>query len=443
MPLEEITKPSAPAARRPRLPIMMRPERPAGAPPGSGVRRRPAPLTPAIFSLAPPTAELAAAPPQSHRQTVCRLLAALFDNPRSSELYSSIETLEQIAPQVETLLREHGPLGEITPRDEERYSLHLARAQLSVRLKLDAQGGISVALFDPPERLANFAEVLADLLSLPGQLSLRMERDGRQTHEVRTRGRPPAVGSAFKLGVLAAVQDKVRAGDVTWDTVLRLGEADRSLPGGILQDWPADTPLTLASLAQLMITGNDNTATDMLMHFVGRDAVAVKLGVEGPVPTTLEVFKLRDAATQELAGRWAEGNAATRLEVLEMLAALPRPEPFALKGGDQRFESEWQVGPERLCRLLEETAGLSFFTAAGNEAAGDAPDEENGESAVGFSGGSELGALTYATRLVTRDARVHCVVVSWNAADGGEQDSDRFTLAYRSLLRVLREPALQ
>ncbi|WP_445681635.1 serine hydrolase [Radicibacter daui] len=443
MPLEEITKPSAPAVRRQRLPLMMRPERPSGTPPGTGARGRPAPLMPAIFSLAPPTAELAAAPPQSHRQKVCRLLAALFDTPRTGELYSSIETLEQIAPQVEALLREHGPLGEITPRDEERYSLHLAKAQLSVRLKLDAQGAISVALFDPPERLANFAEVLADLLSLPGQLSLRMERDGRQTHEVRTKGRPPAVGSAFKLGVLAAVQDKVRAGDVTWDTVLRLGEADRSLPGGILQDWPADTPLTLASLAQLMITGNDNTATDMLMHFVGRDAVAAKLGVEGPVPTTLEVFKLRDAATEELAGRWAEGDAATRLEVLERLAALPRPEPFALTGGDQRFESEWQVGPERLCRLLEETAGLSFFTAAGNAAAGDTPDEENGESAVGFSGGSELGALTYATRLVTRDARVHCVVVSWNAADGGEQDSDRFTLAYRSLLRVLREPALQ
>src|SRR3546814_5944919 len=86
-----------------------------------------------------------------------------------------------------------------------------------------------------------------------------------------------------------------------------------------------------------------------------------------------------------------DGDSAARLEMLETLTAMPRPEPFALKGDDQRFEGEWQVGPERLCRLLEETAGLSFFGAAGNAATGDASDEENGESAVGFSGGSELG----------------------------------------------------
>jgi hypothetical protein len=442
MPLEEITKPAPPAPRRQLPPTLMRtnnPDRPAG----TATRLRPPPLSATIFSLAPPTAELAAAPPQSPRQKLSRTLAALFDNPRAAELYTSTEALEQIAPQVEALVREHGALGEITPRDEERYTLHLIRAQVSVRLRTDAQGGISVALFDPPERLANFAEVLADLLSLPGQLSLRMERNVRQTHEVKTRGRPLAVGSAFKLGVLAAVQDKVKTGDVNWETVLRLTEKDRSLPGGILQDWPLDTPLTLASLAQLMITGNDNTATDMLMHFVGREAVAAKLGVEGPVPTTLEVFKLRGAVPEELATRWGEGNAATRLEVLEALIALPRPEPFSLKGDDQRFESEWQVGPERLCRLLEETAGLSFFNAQGNAATGDAAEEESGESAVGFTGGSELGALTYATRLVTRDAGIHCVVVSWNAHEAEENDSDRFTLAYRSLLRVLREPALQ
>lgn len=52
---------------------------------------------------------------------------------------------------------------------------------------------------------------------------------------------------------------------------MTLGE--KSLPGGILQNWPKGAPLTLHTLAGLMISQSDNTAADTLLEILGRDVV--------------------------------------------------------------------------------------------------------------------------------------------------------------------------
>src|SRR5690606_39753601 len=50
-----------------------------------------------------------------------------------------------------------------------------------------------------------------------------------------------------------------------------LEAGDVSLPTGILQEWPVGTPMTIQSLATLMISISDNTATDVLLRVAGRD----------------------------------------------------------------------------------------------------------------------------------------------------------------------------
>ena len=83
----------------------------------------------------------------------------------------------------------------------------------------------------------------------------------------------PAVGSAFKLAVLAALKDQVAAGALAWDDVATLEAGHISLPSGILQAWPVGSPLTIHTLASLMISVSDNTATDALIALLGRDLI--------------------------------------------------------------------------------------------------------------------------------------------------------------------------
>ena len=50
------------------------------------------------------------------------------------------------------------------------------------------------------------------------------------------------IGSAFKLYILATLVDK----RVKWDEVVRLEDRYKSLPSGVLLDWPDGSPLTRA-----------------------------------------------------------------------------------------------------------------------------------------------------------------------------------------------------
>jgi beta-lactamase class A len=60
---------------------------------------------------------------------------------------------------------------------------------------------------------------------------------------------PLAVGSAFKLTILAAWQNQITRRKHTWDEVVRLKAAWKSLPSSIVKDWPGGSPLTLHTLA--------------------------------------------------------------------------------------------------------------------------------------------------------------------------------------------------
>ena len=75
--------------------------------------------------------------------------------------------------------------------------------------------------------------VLAELRALPGQTSLAIARlgDGAPAlvagHEP---DRPLAIGSTFKLVILAELSRQVRAGERRWSDVVTLDR--RSIPGG-------------------------------------------------------------------------------------------------------------------------------------------------------------------------------------------------------------------
>src|SRR5690606_12929077 len=115
----------------------------------------------------------------------------------------------------------------------------------------DDQGRIDGIYFYPPRlRAGEIDAFAAEIAALPGETSLLVVKDGQviADHQAEL---PLAVGSSFKLAVLAALKEEVLAGVRSWGDVLLLTDEAKSLPMGILQEWPAGSPLTLQTLASL------------------------------------------------------------------------------------------------------------------------------------------------------------------------------------------------
>ena len=135
-----------------------------------------------------------------------------------------------------------------------------------MHVALDADGRIAALLLSPPvARTASLDDALAKLRAAAPQTSYLI-LEGRTQVAALDADRPLAVGSAFKLAVLAALREHVAAGHSSWRDIVPLRAADKSLPSGTYQDWPDGAPITLDTYAAQMISISDNTAADALIH---------------------------------------------------------------------------------------------------------------------------------------------------------------------------------
>ncbi|MDP9264710.1 MAG: class A beta-lactamase-related serine hydrolase [Chloroflexota bacterium] len=79
--------------------------------------------------------------------------------------------------------------------------------------------------------------------------------------------------SVIKLPILVALYEEVVRGTVDLTERVTYRAAGRVAGSGVLQDLDDGLALTVRDLATLMITVSDNTATDLLLERVGKDAV--------------------------------------------------------------------------------------------------------------------------------------------------------------------------
>lgn len=84
---------------------------------------------------------------------------------------------------------------------------------------------------------------------------------------------PFPTASAYKLYILAELFRKVYAGECSLSDRLPLTDAVKSPGSGVLQHIDAGAGLTLKDYATLMMIISDNTATDVLFNFLGRDNI--------------------------------------------------------------------------------------------------------------------------------------------------------------------------
>ncbi len=188
---------------------------------------------------------------------------------------------------------------------------------------------LAIGFFIGPARpdAKSLNDVIAQLQSLPGATSLLVaviKPDGLHPIAQLNADKTMAVGSTFKLYVLAELIHEIDTQQRHWADVIDLEPSARSLPSGFLNKWPAGAPLTLHTLAALMISQSDNTAADQLIHLLGRDNIEKMLSVTGhhqpqrtiPFLTTLEMFKLKGEPSGKLVADYLAAGAADRLKLL-------------------------------------------------------------------------------------------------------------------------------
>ncbi len=297
---------------------------------------------------------------------------------------------------------------------------------------------------------ADVASVFGEMAGLPGEVSLaaaRLEEDGPANFLTEKADRPLAIGSAFKLVLLAELVRQVKAGERRWSDVVPLGAP--SLPSGFLQDWPKGSPLTLHSLAALMISQSDNSAADTLLALLGRDKVErllPELGLRSPERnrpflSTREAFvlKLGDPA---LLARWTAADEAGRRALLPQLALVDASTLDPTRHGGRPAgiaAAEWFASPSDLVRTLDWICRSDDRTALGLLAInpGLGPALAKDFDYFGFKGGSEPGVLNLSFLLKTRSGRWLAVSATWND-EAAPLDEPRFIALMSRLLTLLR-----
>ena len=294
-------------------------------------------------------------------------------------------------------------------------------------------------------------DILAAIDALPGRQGLLIQQldggDGPPIAALDPDGRY-AIASAFKLYILAELDRAIQAGERQWSDVVQLGP--KSHPSGVSQNWADRALVTLQTLATLMISISDNSATDTLIRVIGQDRLAAIVTATGHHnPAELRPFLMtRQASALKMpvhADRRAQFLAAGPAERTTLLAKFDpaltlESLDFRILTGRPNFidQLEWFATPQDMIKLLqyidqnasEETrAILAINPGIGSDAA-------RKWAYFGYKGGSEPGVLSYNFLLRAKSGQGYAVSVNWNNDEHSLQESELLALT-TSLINLL------
>jgi hypothetical protein len=274
----------------------------------------------------------------------------------------------------------------------------------------------------------SLSKLSTEFSNLPGKSAFLIARHGRGGNPepvaaVNTND-SLAVGSTFKLWVLAEAVAQVKSGKRSWSDVIPLGQP--SLPSGITQDWPTGVPMTLHSLASLMISISDNSATDTLMAALGRNAIDNRVAAISPanaprtlpVLTTLEAFMLKTPRFSGERRAWETGSMKSRRALLNSLRPSVAQIDRAAFGDRPAFIEtiEWFSASIDIASTFEALRQSNNKEAMAILAINrPLPASEIRRFAyVGYKGGSEAGVMSMSYLLQSKTGEWYTVTGTWN-----------------------------
>lgn len=413
-------------------------------------------LAPAIVASSPAIAQQAPVADAALTQRIEGLPAILRGEGDYAAYFSPAfqkavpkETFASLTAQLATTLGRPLAIASVTPASawSATVTVRYERGTATVQIVVDPSAPHSVTgLRVTGTELANdsWQKLSADLSALPGRTAFGVYRLGEGApvplgalHDETAM----PIGSGFKLWVLGTLADEIAAGKRRWSDVVPIGAA--SLPSGVLQSWPAGAPVTLHTLATLMISVSDNTATDTLMRLLGRTAIeahARGTGIGLPLLTTREAVAIK--SDPALTARWIKASPGARDAILRDDAARfagAKLDVAALSGAPKANDSvEWFASPRSIAgeldRLRRSSDPMVRRILAVNPGTSATVAERFGY--LGYKGGSEPGVIALNYLVQDKGGAWFAVAGAWNRPDATVDEAAFVTTMGRALTLI-------
>lgn len=302
----------------------------------------------------------------------------------------------------------------------------------------------------------SFDKVADALAALPGQagfLVAALDEAGMHPLASANADRQFAVGSTFKLDILDELAAQVAAGKRRWSDVVPLSHFSFSSAG--TANWPADTPVTLQTLANWMISVSDNGATDTLIHLLGRDAIERRMRMAGhsdpsrniPLLTTVEAFALKGNNFSDLRSVFIKADDVAQRKLIDGnrdRLVLANVDGVSFTAGPRFIETlEWFASPNDIGRLMADLRARQSETLLAAMAInnGVGPVAAAEWTYLGYKGGSENGVLSMSLLGKRKsDANWFVVTASWNNPDANVATETLIGLVTRLLALAAHGP---
>src|SRR3989338_6518387 len=140
-----------------------------------------------------------------------------------------------------------------------------------------------------------------------------------------------ALASGFKLYILRSLLNKIETKNLSWQQEFPIQPKWKSLPSGIMHTWPDGQRISIKDYAKFMISISDNTATDHLLHIIGRTYIESQLAhmrnsffsMNTPFLSTMEMFKIKWALPLEKIHAFIAAEVKEKRSTLKELSSIP------------------------------------------------------------------------------------------------------------------------
>lgn len=285
---------------------------------------------------------------------------------------------------------------------------------------------------DPSFQVHSWTDVEIGLQKIDprGQLSATLKTTDEAINLTHNASEIFAIGSTFKLYILGALEQSISRGEHSWDEILPLKEEWKSLPSGIMQDWPTGKQVKLYEYAEKMISISDNTATDHLLYFLGRNTVEKMLTpmrnthqqLFAPFLSTLEMFKLKWAINPIETQNYIQQKEDVRLNILKSLIQVSRSQVgkngVNLDKPTLIRQLEWFATTPENCEAIFWLANQNNpevrSILSKNVPLIEVASPNSHWAYAGYKGGSEPGVISMTFLLESKKGNRACLALSWN-----------------------------
>lgn len=167
------------------------------------------------------------------------------------------------------------------------------------------------------------------------------------------------LASIFKLYVLLAVSDAIKAGTLSWTDQLTITDEAKAVGSASFEELPDGAKVSVRTAAQQMISASDNMATDLLIERLGPGAVERALVTAGhhdpasmtPFPTMHQMFSV-GWGEPDMREQWKNASHQDRVALLQQTNSRPyQPDPNRTHTPASTDGIEWYGSAADICRV--------------------------------------------------------------------------------------------